>query len=168
MAFSTDNLFEVKPNNKVTTLPFLSKQWKVSFSLMPIDEGDWWTNILHMTTGENRCCYGSRTPAIFVHSSVGVHIHTDISGETNQFMPKHPYPPTVGVYTTIEITQEINEEGKMMFRVVIDGVEVHEVENTDPRVFANVAVYAANPWHSANDPDYSLGFIQDLSIYVKN
>ena len=76
--------------------------------------------------------------------------------------------PTFGVHTDIEITQEIDEEDKMMFRVVIDDLEVHQVENTDPRVFANVAVYAANPWHSANDPEYSLGFIQDLSIYVKN
>ena len=160
---------EVKPNNKVTTLPFLSKEWRVRFSLKPIYERDWWTSVLHMTTGEDNCCYGSRTLAIFIKSSVGLHSHSAISGEKN--MGIWSPLPTVGVYTTIEITQEINEEGKMMFRVVIDNVEVHQVENTDPRVFANVAVYVGDPWThiwQGLDPNFSIGYIKDLSIYVKN
>ena len=176
LAFSTDNLLEVKPNNKVTTLPFLPKQWKVIFRLLPIDVRDWWISVLHMTTGEDNCCYGSQTPAIFVKSSVGLTVHSAISGQKKEgVLFPSPYP-TVGVYTTIEITQEINEEGRMMFRVVIDGVEVHDVENTDPRVFENVVVYVANPWQhtypkwdpNGNDPNFSIGYIKDLSIYVKN
>ena len=66
----------------------------------------------------------------------------------------------------------MNEEGGMIFTVVIDGVEVHQMENTDPRVFENVAVFFGDPWagmasYSAIEPNYILGYVKDLSIYVK-
>ena len=150
-------------------MPSLSKEWKVSFTLLPIDLKSKWKSILHITTGENACCFGSRTHAIFAKAS-GLNVHSAISGDENK--PFSFPPPTIGLYTTFEIRQEIKEEGKMIFTVVIDGVEVHQMENTDPRVFENVAVYVANPWHhtspSVNDPNYSIGYIQDLSIYIKN
>ena len=59
-------------------------------------------------------------------------------------------------------------DGKMMFRVVIDNTEEYKEENTDARDFANVEVYAADPWFLRHQPDYTLGFIKDFSIYVKN
>ena len=167
MAFSTNDLLEVKLNNKVTTLPSLSKEWRVSFSLLSVDLSDRGShvNILHLTTGDNDCCYGSRIPVIFFWPPEGLLIKSAISGENQQGALFAS--PTIG-YTTIEIIQEIDEGCKMMFRVFINGVEEHQVENTDPRVFENVAVYAGDPWHLAHDPDYMLGYIQDLSIFVKN
>ena len=86
-------------------------------------------------------------------------IKSAISGENQQGALYAS--PTIG-YTNIEIIQEI-ENCKMMFRVFINGVEEHQVENTDPRVFENVAVYAGDPWHTAYG-----GYIEDLSIFVKN
>ena len=167
MAFSTDDTLEVKLANKVTTLPFLSKEWRLSFTLLSVDLSDRGShaNILHLTTGENDCCYGSRTPTIFFWPPDGLLIQSAISGEKQQ--SANFASPTIG-YTSIEIIQEIDEDCKMMFRVFINGVEEHQVENTDPRVFENVAVYAGDPWHLAHDPDYMLGYIQDLAIYVKN
>ena len=121
---------------------------------------------VHITTGENVCCFGSRTPAIFARSSnPGLNVHSAISGDENKHFSSPS--PTIGLYTTIEIRQEMNEEGEMIFTVVIDGVEVHQMENTDPRVFENVAVFVGNPWTSANEPNYILGYVMDLSIYVK-
>ena len=145
-------------------MPSLSKEWKVSFTLLPIDLKSKWKSILHITTGENACCFGSRTPAIFAKAS-GLNVHSAISGDENK--PFSFPPPTIGLYTTFEIRQEIKEEGKMIFTVVNDGVEVHQMENTDPRVFENVAVFVGNPWTSANEPNYILGYVMDLSIYVK-
>ena len=55
----------------------------------------------------------------------------------------------------------------MIFTVIIDGVEVHKEENTDPRVFENVAVFVGDPWYSVNEPNYILGYVKDLSIYIK-
>ena len=157
---------EVKLGNKVTTLPFLSKEWRLSFNLLSVDLSDMGghVNILHLTTGDNDCCYGSRIPVIFFWPPEGLLIKSAISGENQQGALYAS--PTIG-YTNIEIIQEI-ENCKMMFRVFINGVEEHQVENTDPRVFENVAVYAGDPWHLAHDPDYMLGYIQDLSIFVKN
>ena len=145
-------------------MPSLSKEWKVSFTLLPIDLKSKWKSILHITTGENACCFSSRTPAIFAKAS-GLNVHSAISGDENK--PFSFPPPTIGLYTTFEIRQEIKEEGKMIFTVVNDGVEVHQMENTDPRVFENVAVFVGNPWTSANEPNYILGYVMDLSIYVK-
>ena len=161
LAFSTDDSLEVKLNNKVTTLPFLSKEWRLSFSLRSVDLSDrgGHVNILHMTTGDNDCCYGSRIPVIFFWPPEGLLIKSAISGENQQGALFAS--PTIG-YTNIEIIQEI-KECKMMFRVVINDVEVHKVENTDPRVFENVAVYAGDPWHMAYG-----GYIENLSIFVKN
>ena len=168
LAFSTDNLLEVKLSNLVTTLPFLSEEWRVSFTLFPLDLSDQgnWVNILHMTTGENNCCYGSRTPIISFYPPYGLLIDSAISGQNTVgvILPS----PVLRVNTNIEITQESNEEGKIMYRVVIDDVEVYQNENTDPRVFENVAVYVPDPWYMSPDPNYKLGFVQDLSIYVKN
>ena len=165
LAFSTDNLLEVKLSNLVTTLPFLSEELRVSFTLFPLDQGNW-VNILHMTTGENNCCYGSRTPAIFFYPPEGLLTQSAISGQNTEGVILAS--PVFGVNTNIEITQETDEEGKIMFRVVIDDVEVYQIENTDPRVFENVAVYVPDPWYMSPDPNYKLGFVQDLSIYVKN
>ena len=136
--------------------------------------GNGYANILHMTTGEDSCSswatltYGCRNPAIFFGPQEGLLVHSAVNGINNQG-PLFPSSTlTVGVDTTIEIIQEIDMDGKMMFRVVIDNTEEYKEENKDARDFANVEVYASDPWKLHYRPDYTLGFIKDFSIYVKN
>ena len=41
------------------------------------------------------------------------------------------------------------EGGKYIYRITIDGEEVHIVENSQPEEFQGVKVYASNPWAAA-------------------
>ena len=69
-----------------------------------------------------------------------------------------PDQPPVGEWTPIQISQTC-EEGKYLYRIVIGGEEVHAVENTEPREFQDVKVYASNPWLEAQP-----GSIRNLVI----
>ena len=69
-----------------------------------------------------------------------------------------PDQPPVGEWTPIQISQTC-EEGKYLYRIVIGGEEVHAVENTEPREFQDVAVYASDPWFEAQP-----GSIRNLTI----
>ena len=50
-----------------------------------------------------------------------------------------------------------------MYKVFIDGVERHSVENSKACQLGNVKVYAGDPWHQAQP-----GVINDLTVKIKN
>ena len=51
------------------------------------------------------------------------------------------------------------EGGRYMFRIDIEGEEVHAVENSQPEEFKDVKVYASDPWH-----DVQPGSIRKLVV----
>ena len=70
-------------------------------------------------------------------------VSSAVSGDKNY---RHfPDQPPVGVWTYIQISQTLEGE-RYMYRMFIGGEEVHAVENTEPREFQDVKVYASNPW----------------------
>ena len=152
--------FALIKNNLLTTIPSLTKEWVVEFCIKPMNLqfGDW-TNILHMTTGENWLRYGERTPAVFYHPSTGLAVASAVNNNRN-FHKDFPAPP-VGEWTKIRVSQELLNN-KLKYRVIIDGVEKINVENRNAVVFQNVKVLAADWVHHAQP-----GFVKDLSIKIK-
>ena len=66
------------------TLPYLYKEWEISFELMPTGVVDEVTNILRCGTGGDKEQYGDRTPSIFVPGGTSrLLIGSAINGTTN-------------------------------------------------------------------------------------
>ena len=142
----------------LTTLPSLGKEWRVAHELRPTEYSGEFKNSLHLTIGGSLGDYGDRTPAIWPSTPTGgkMFIASAVNGDENY---KHwPDRPPVGEWTPIQISQTC-EEGKYLYRIVIGGEEVHAVENTEPREFQDVKVYASNPWFEAQP-----GSIRNLVI----
>ena len=56
--------------------------------------------------------------------------------------------PPANEWSTVEISQA--ERGsKVVFSLVVNGERLWTVENTDPKEFSDVQVFASNPWHVA-------------------
>ena len=58
----------VKKNNLVTTIDKWGPNFNIKFSLKILKKPTDWYNLLHLTTGEDCCQKGTRTPAIFLNS----------------------------------------------------------------------------------------------------
>jgi len=163
--FEKSTEFALSQNNLLTTIPRLTKEWVVEFCFKPtnFNYGDW-TNIIQMTIGGRHGSYGDRTPGVFYHpTQLGPSQLYFASAVNNNPNFSHNLPaPSVGKWTKIRVSQELLNTNKLMYRVIIDGVEKINVENKNTGLFQNVKVFAANPWHHAQP-----GFVKGLIIQVK-
>jgi len=141
----------------LTTLPRLGKEWRLSFGLRPTDFSHTdYSSILHLTTGNNSIC----VPAIFFHPSFGLHITSSwVNGGKHKV---NVAQPEFEAWTRLEVTQE-KRAGKFVFRVLVNGKEVHALENKKPEMTEErVKVYAADDWQNTQP-----GSIRDLIIQSK-
>ena len=142
----------------LTTLYTLGKEWNVSHEFKPTEYLDNWRNSLHLTIGGSNGEHGDRTPSIWPSTpTAGKMLIASSVNEDKNFVHK-PVQPLVREWTPIQISQTL-EDGRYMYRIVIGGKEVHAVENTEPKEFCNVKVYASDPWGPAQP-----GAIRNLLI----
>ena len=104
-----------------------------------------------MTIGSNSGKYGDRTPAIFFHPTRGMHVTSAINGNKNWVKNVAP-PPPIGEWTTLSVSQK-SSGGKYFYSFAVGGQKIFSVENTQPREFSNVKVYASDPWYTAQPGD---------------
>ena len=148
----------------LTTLPTLPTEWQINFKLLakvlPTRRRTY--SIFHMTNGN-----GEKIPAVFFHPLSGLRIYND--GHGKGFVRN--FPRVLGnrdpakqrrKWINIRMSQEI-VDGKMMFSVLIDGVNQFSLETRNPRQFENVNVFAAKPRAPVFD-----GWIKSLEIRFKD
>ena len=128
----------------LTTLPTLKRQWRVTFQLKATRQEVGYRNILHLTIGKMRGRYGDRIPFFSVQSGTVI-INSAINGLPDGGPTHVPHTIALNSWQTVEVSQQIVED-KLMFRLLIDGVELHSEENKQPQEFDCVKVYASNPW----------------------
>ena len=104
--------------------------------------------------------YGKRTPAIWFHPSLGMHLVNAMNGNTNYHKNMKLKIP-VSQWSTIVLSQE-KSNGVVTFRIVVNGAEAWSVVNTQPKEFKYVKVYASDPWYEAQP-----GYIRALTIQTK-
>ena len=76
-AYSLEGEHEIGKNTLLTTLPKMTKEWKVAFDINPTDYSvAGMTNLLHLTQGGNKAQVGDRIPAIWFHKTQGVIVST--------------------------------------------------------------------------------------------
>jgi hypothetical protein len=58
----------IRKNNLITTLPFIGKEYKISFDLFvsKFQVSGYHRSVIHFTTGGNHGKYGDRTPGIWI------------------------------------------------------------------------------------------------------
>ena len=165
-AFSLNGKHELSKDSLLTTLPKMTKEWKVSFEIKPTDYSfGGYSNVLHLTIGGkglgSSAKVGDRVPAIWIHKTRGVIVSSARNGRAAYTTTiKGLFPPT-GKWTAIEVSQSL-VGSKYIYEISIAGKTVNRVENRKPAELSNVKVYAGSPWYTA-----AKGFLQNLEIHIR-
>ena len=164
-AFSLSGERELAADSLLTTLPNLTKEWRVSFEVKPTDYSfTGYANVLHLTIGGkglgSTAKVGDRTPCIWIHKTRGVVISSARNGKVAYTKSFKSLPP-LGEWTSIEVSQSLVGV-KYMYSISIAGKSVLKVENTKPVELTNVKVYAGSPFYTARE-----GLLRNLEIEIK-
>ena len=143
-----------------------SKEYFVEMEVMitkHITTGDWY-NVMQATTGESMADYGSRTPGIWFHCKEGklaIRVDSPVNGNKNYKVQTPHQIFELNKWIMIKVSQT-KTGNDYKYKVDVNGEEIHNVTNTDPREFNNVKIYVSSPWSSALP-----GYIRNLSIKGK-
>merc|ERR1711962_970638 len=164
-AFTQRDELELAQDNLLTTLPKLTKEWKVSLEVNPTDYSfGSYANVLHMTIGGkglgSGAKVGDRTPAIWIHKSRGVMISSALNGKVAYTKSIRTLPPA-GEWTSIEVGQSL-VGSKYYYTITIGGKNYLKITNSKPVELSNVKVFAGSPWNTARK-----GMIRNLEIEIK-
>ena len=164
-AFSRTKEHELSQNRLLTTLPRMTKEWKVSLEVNPTDYTfTSYANVLHLTIGGkglgSSANVGDRIPAIWIHKTRGVMISSALNGKASYTKTYKMIPP-VGEWTKIEVSQTLIES-KNIYSISIGEKNVLKVENKKPVELSNIKVFAGSPWYTARK-----GFLRNLEVQIK-
>ena len=135
-AYSLHKEHKIEKGDLLTTIPVLTKEWKLSFELKAKEIEEGFQQVLHMTTGGkgagSGAKYGDRTPAIWIHDSRGLFVSSAVQGKpsfANYIKPPWWYYEntwsTAWWYTQDEwIKIEVGQElvaSEMIYSISIDG-----------------------------------------------
>ena len=101
-----------------------------------------------MTTGGKSGKIGDRTPALWIHKTKGVYIVTTLNDKPNEGHHFKTKKPSLNEWTSVEISQVV-VGSKYIFSLIIGGETLWSVENTKPRKFYSVKVFASSGWYTA-------------------
>ena len=165
-AFSLNGKHELSKDSLLTTLPKMTKEWKVSFEIKPTDYSfGGYSNVLHLTIGGkglgSSAKVGDRVPAIWIHKTRGVIVSSARNGRAAYTTTIKGLLPPAGKWTAIEVSQSL-VGSKYIYEISIAGKTVNRVENRKPVELSNVKVYAGSPWYTATK-----GFLQNLEIEIR-
>ena len=165
-AFSLDGKHELSKDSLLTTLPKMTKEWRVSFEIKPTDYTfGGYSNVLHLTIGGkglgSSAKVGDRIPAIWIHKTRGVIVSSQRNGRAAYTTTIKGLLPPAGKWTAIEVSQSL-VGSKYIYEISIAGKTVNRVENRKPVELSNVKVYAGSPWYTATK-----GFLQNLEIEIR-
>jgi len=133
----------------VQTVRHYYGEYDVSLDVMPRGRVWGWASILQVTKG-GRSASGDRMPAIWFHSwSYRLYICASIGNHVNHCVSQNSNLPSWS-YTNIRVTQKIDKSCmKYRYKIFVDGILIHAVDNGNPLSLKNVRVYLSNPWDRA-------------------
>ena len=148
-AFSLPSEHQLKRGSLLTTLPTLTKEWKVSFELRASSyQYKSYAQILQMTIGGKSGNIGDRTPALWIHKTRGVYLTTTLGSKSSVGKFFKTKKPPINEWTSVEISQT-RKGSKYIFSFTLKGETLWTVENSDPREFSSVKVFASSDWYVA-------------------
>ena len=163
-AYSRIRKHVIGKNKLLTTLPEITKEWRVGFDVYPTSYSARYASVLHLTIGGKGSGSGSRVgdriPAIWFHKTKGILVSTALNGKVsyNKFIKPLPL---AGKWTRIEVSQTL-VSSKYIFSITIGAEQVFRKRNTKPVDLSDVKVYAGSPWYSGQK-----GNLRKLKIEIK-
>ena len=166
-------------NQLITELPYIGKQYNISFDLLitKFDTTEY-QSVLRLTLGGNINAYGDRAPAVWVHKDKYLHVTSSINGNKNLWYNVQNVPLVENKWYKIEISQTLMD-GKVNFsqenisitvclfqyiyEVLVNGDQVYTVENTQAQKFAPVKVFAGDDFYATPE-----GKIRNLYVYTRH
>merc|ERR1712129_484091 len=119
------------------SIPKLSKQWRIIHSFKPTSYIQGEFSGLYITGLQYELSFRFRG---------STYLHLPEGDMVVQFKEtKHFKRPAIGVWTTLQVSHQMNEEGKPFFNIVVGGVEVHKEEIPLKTGITDVNVYESNP-----------------------
>jgi len=98
---------------------YWGRQFKIEFDIQVTKElSDEWHNVFHMTIGGNHEKYGERIPAFWVNQAKYFTIRSAVSGNLDYVQD---YNYNLNQWYHVEIKQEENSNGEIIYSVEIDG-----------------------------------------------
>ena len=164
-AFKLEHEHEIAKDSLLTTLPTMTKEWKVKFEVNPLDYSvAGYASVLHMTIGGkgvgSNAKVGDRAPAIWFHKTRGVLVSSAKDGKVSYSKFFKIFPPA-GEWTEIEVSQ-ILVSSQYIYSISIGKKEVFSETNTKPVELSDVKVYSGSPWYSS-----LRGLLRNLKIEIK-
>ena len=148
-SFSLPGEHLLKRNTLLTTLPTLTEEWKIAFEIKPKSYNyRGYAQIVQLTIGGKTGNVGDRTPALWIHNTRGVYITTTLNGKPSVGKAFRTKKPPLNKWTPVEISQA-KQGSKYFFSLVMKGETLWSVENTKPKQFSDVHVYASSDWYAA-------------------
>jgi hypothetical protein len=155
---------ELKKNNFISRIPFMGREFEVSFDLLPTVFGTGVRNLIHFSvTNRNVAVRGDRIPGVWLSSSNpsadknSLYICSDVNGNknycytTNKFIEKNRWVKI--------ILRQFHVFGGYYYSITVDGHVIHTLKNKAPASYKHVYVYGGDPWHNAAE-----GTIRNLVI----
>ena len=140
-----------------TTIPVLSPEWSLKMTYKVTGTFSSWCSVLRVEQNADGNDYGKRTPAIFWRNDLKVATFASaVSGNKNFEKRVNIYPGTV---YHVEFHQRYKSAGVYHYWIVLNGVEIESVDNTQAKQFHNVKVWTSDPNYHA-----CIGTISDFEI----
>ena len=136
----------MRTNELLATLAVLSKQYSVSFQVLPTKFLDDWPNVIHLTIEGNNNKYGYRIPAIFFGKTGSIWFSKAVYRNGNDYFLSKIFK--LGAWITVNIIQ-FKSGSDYRYQIFLNGEKVHEEINKDIREFKDVKIYAGDPWYPA-------------------
>ena len=164
-AYSMVGNHEIAQNSLLTTLPKMTRGWKVTFEVNPTSHNSRsYVSLLHLTIGGkgtgSGAKIGDRNPSIWFHKTKGVLISSALNGKVS-YSKFHKNLPPIGEWTKIEVSQSL-DSSKYIYSITIGSDQVLSIQNTKPVELSNVKVFAGSPWYSPQR-----GSIRNLKIELQ-
>ena len=120
-------------------------------------ESDGWSNILHITVGENDYHKkGNRYPALWLHKDKFFHFTSCIDDSSNYSKNYVILLDNMELQQLYHIIiQQKLIEGKWMYQVLVDGQLFVSVENTKPMRLDEAKLYLSDPWYNAANVEFT-------------
>jgi len=135
----------------LATIPKLPMQWHIAHSLKITSLSSSVCNSIRVVSTS------SLVTSIHIMETISVSYNSNGRANNSKQLSK----PAIGEWESIEMCQLKDEAGKLIFKIITGGVEVHREENKQPMDFFDVNVYASRP-----DGEWPAqpGYIKDFVI----
>ena len=152
--FSQSGKVSASKANSIKPLLNYGPEFDVEFKVKFWKHLNVWTNILRISEANGY----PRYPAVMIHRSTLEFTSIMKNGKLDV---KYVGGVKIGHTYHIIVSQRFNDQNQLIYRVLIDGKEVHSTVNLETRSIDSAVLYLSDPWHASIK---DIGEVSDVTI----